>query len=114
MRCSIFIFVGLLAFSACSLELFDSEMRSNEGFVIRPYSQEHAVRNGSGFVVTIERDLAIKLGAPDGEKFKEMLEKRLAEERMRGNHYCPYGYDIVVMRRFKHYYTTVSANCRRA
>jgi hypothetical protein len=112
MRLNILTVVGILACSGCSLELFDSKMNSNGGFVIDPYTNEAVTRNGPGFVVTIKRDLDRRLGVPDGKAFKEMLEKRLAEDRVRGNDYCPYGYEIVRVLRFTHYHTVVWVNCK--
>ena len=112
MRYGVWVLVSVLTCSACTFRFLDTEMRAHGGFMIRPYTPEFAARNGPGFVVTMYPELATQLGAPDGEAFKEMLEKRLAEERARGNDYCPHGYDIVEMLRFKHYYTKISADCK--
>lgn len=52
------------------------ESLPTQGMVIAPYSPEHASRHGAGFAITMTRDEARKLGAPNGEAFKETLGKR--------------------------------------
>lgn len=105
-------------FGCSGCQSFDQAIPKYEGLlaqqsmVIAPYSPEHESRHGPGFAVTMTRDDARKLGAPDGQPFKEELEKYLADERTRGNSYCPRGYQVVKVLPFKHWYTEIWVDCK--
>lgn len=114
----VLIALTCLLCSAC--QLFDPTVKKYETMfehqkmIIDPYSPEHAARHGPGFGITMEPNEARRVNAPNSAEFKAMLEEQLTKERLLGNDYCPYGYDIVKTLYFKHWYTEFWVDCRPA
>ncbi len=85
----------------------------HQKMIIAPYSPEHASRHGPGFAVTMKREVAAQMAAPNGAEFMAELERQLNLERSRGNNYCPSGYAPVKIINSKHWYTEVWVDCNR-